>query len=255
MLPSPAWKTLAMRMSCLRPISVMQPEDVRQLGPGHDAVLRAEGRAQPADGAEGPLAGLPDRRRTPAPCGSARRSRSGPPAAVGPDDRGDRLGLARPGPASRPSTSMIRTAPASVGKPKPKACSTARIIRLSSISSAAGTIPAAIIPLTVSVAGLDRVEDAEEGPARLRVAGQVDDHLGDDAEGPLVADDQPGQVITRGVSSVAPPVWTTVPSGSTSSTPRTWLTVTPYLSVCGPPELVATLPPMVQAVWLEGSGA
>ena len=47
---------------------------------------------------------------------------------------------------------MISTAPASVGKPKPNACSTARIIRLSSISSAAGTIPAAMIPLTVSVA-------------------------------------------------------------------------------------------------------
>ena len=31
--------------------------------------------------------------------------------------------------------------------------------------------------------------------------------------------------------------------------------MTPYLSVCGPPELVATLPPMVQAPWLDGSGA
>ena len=41
----------------------------------------------------------------------------------------------------------------------------------------------------------------------------------------------------------------------TTSTPSTWLTVTPYLSVCGPPEFVATLPPIVQAPWLEGSGA
>ena len=41
----------------------------------------------------------------------------------------------------------------------------------------------------------------------------------------------------------------------TSSTPLMWLTVTPYFSVCGPPELVATLPPIVQAVWLDGSGA
>jgi len=31
--------------------------------------------------------------------------------------------------------------------------------------------------------------------------------------------------------------------------------VTPYLSVCGPPEFVPTFPPMVQADWLEGSGA
>jgi hypothetical protein len=33
------------------------------------------------------------------------------------------------------------------------------------------------------------------------------------------------------------------------------LVVTPYFSVCGPPEFSATLPPMVQAFWLEGSGA
>ena len=69
---------------------------------------------------------------------------------------------------------MISTAPASVGKPKWKACSTARIIRLSSISSAAGTIPAAMIPLTVSVAASTVVEDAQERPAGLGVAGQVD---------------------------------------------------------------------------------
>ena len=92
---------------------------------------------------------------------------------------------------------MISTAPASVGKPKWNACSTAWIIRLSSISSAAGTIPAAMIPLTVSVAASTRVEDAQQGPARLGVAGQVDDDLGDDAEGPLVADDQAGQVVAR----------------------------------------------------------
>ena len=41
----------------------------------------------------------------------------------------------------------------------------------------------------------------------------------------------------------------------TSVAPLMWLTVTPYLSVCGPPELVATLPPIVQAPWLDGSGA
>src|SRR5262249_51105131 len=58
-----------------------------------------------------------------------------------------------------------------------------------------------------------------------------------------------------GLSSTGPPVRTTRPSGRTNSSPRTWLTVTPYLSVCGPPELVATLPPMVQAPWLDGSGA
>jgi hypothetical protein len=33
------------------------------------------------------------------------------------------------------------------------------------------------------------------------------------------------------------------------------LVVTPYLSVCGPPEFSATLPPIVHAGWLDGSGA
>src|ERR1035438_5593652 len=41
----------------------------------------------------------------------------------------------------------------------------------------------------------------------------------------------------------------------TTSTPVTWFTVTPCIRVCGPPEFSATLPPMVQAFWLEGSGA
>jgi len=31
--------------------------------------------------------------------------------------------------------------------------------------------------------------------------------------------------------------------------------VTPYFKVCGPPELFAMLPPIVQACWLDGSGA
>ena len=47
----------------------------------------------------------------------------------------------------------------------------------------------------------------------------------------------------------------TVPSGSTSSSASTWLAVTPYLSVWGPPAFSAMLPPIVAAPWLEGSGA
>ena len=54
-----------------------------------------------------------------------------------------------------------------------------------------------MIPLTVSVACVDRVEDRQQRPARLGVARQVDDRLGDDAEGPLVAHDQPRQVVAR----------------------------------------------------------
>ena len=42
---------------------------------------------------------------------------------------------------------------------------------------------------------------------------------------------------------------------SATMSPGVHVDPTPYLSVCGPPELVATLPPMVQAGWLDGSGA
>src|SRR6476620_9459988 len=34
-----------------------------------------------------------------------------------------------------------------------------------------------------------------------------------------------------------------------------WLSVTPYLRQCGPPAFSATLPPIVHAAWLDGSGA
>ena len=37
--------------------------------------------------------------------------------------------------------------------------------------------------------------------------------------------------------------------------PSMWLEVMPYFRQCAPPELKATLPPMVQIGWLEGSGA
>ena len=43
--------------------------------------------------------------------------------------------------------------------------------------------------------------------------------------------------------------------GSTTSRPVTWLTVNPYLRQCAPPEFSATLPPIVQTCWLDGSGA
>ena len=37
--------------------------------------------------------------------------------------------------------------------------------------------------------------------------------------------------------------------------PRTWLEVIPYIRQWTPPELKATFPPIVQMLWLEGSGA
>ena len=42
---------------------------------------------------------------------------------------------------------------------------------------------------------------------------------------------------------------------TTTSTASTWAEVTPRARQWGPPLLLATLPPIVQACWLEGSGA
>ena len=51
------------------------------------------------------------------------------------------------------------------------------------------------------------------------------------------------------------PSCTTWPFASTTSSASTWVAVTPYLRQWGPPAFSATLPPMVHADWLEGSGA
>ena len=56
-------------------------------------------------------------------------------------------------------------------------------------------------------------------------------------------------------SGSSPPSTATLPSGSTTSTARMWLDVTPSARQCGPPELFATLPPIVHVCWLLGSGA
>ena len=45
------------------------------------------------------------------------------------------------------------------------------------------------------------------------------------------------------------------PSAVTKSAPRTWLVVKPYFRQCAPPEFSATLPPIEQICWLDGSGA
>ena len=41
----------------------------------------------------------------------------------------------------------------------------------------------------------------------------------------------------------------------TISAASTWLTVKPYFRQCAPPEFSATLPPIEQICWLDGSGA
>ena len=56
--------------------------------------------------------------------------------------------------------------------------------------------------------------------------------------------------------SMAPePMSTISPSESTTCRPRRLFVVVPYFRQCTPPAFSATLPPMVQAIWLDGSGA
>ena len=74
------------------------------------------------------------------------------------------------------------------------------------------------------------------------------------AEQPFGSDEQPGE-IGPACSRLSPPSVTTVPSPSTTRSPSTWLAVMPCRKQCAPPELKATLPPIVQTDWLEGSGA
>ena len=58
----------------------------------------------------------------------------------------------------------------------------------------------------------------------------------------------------RARRGASPPSVTTVPSCSTTTRPSTWLSVTPYLRQCGPPALVATLPPIVLTCCEDGIG-
>ena len=58
-----------------------------------------------------------------------------------------------------------------------------------------------------------------------------------------------------GLSSASPPNSIGSPSAVKPRTRITLCRVRPYFRQCTPPEFSATLPPMVQAIWLEGSGA
>ena len=80
----------------------------------------------------------------------------------------DLLALRRRRPTSRPSTSMSSTAPASSGKPKWNAASTASMIPWSIISSAAGTMPAPMMSLMACVASSTEFEDAQHRAVRWR---------------------------------------------------------------------------------------
>ena len=215
-------------------------------------------RRRPACSSSAP-AGRRRRRRA---CGTSRarrarrrRARRGPRARRAPADAAHALRLRRrarpPGRRARPAARR----PASVGRPTWNAASTAPRISRSIISSAAGTMPAAMMPETASLAASTESKTASSVRYASGRADEAQRRARDDAERALGADDEPDQVVARAGPRPRRRASRPRPTGSTSSTPSTWFVVTPYLSVCGPPEFSATLPPIVHAGWLEGSGA
>ena len=57
------------------------------------------------------------------------------------------------------------------------------------------------------------------------------------------------------MSGAAPPSVHDLALGRHELGAQTWLVVKPYFRQCAPPEFSATLPPMEQICWLDGSGA
>ena len=72
---------------------------------------------------------------------------------------------------------------------------------------------------------------------------------------PSRADEQPGQIRADLLDAVAAQAATTVAVRQHRLEASTWLAVMPWRKQCAPPELNATLPPIVHTDWLEGSGA
>ncbi|OGT95427.1 MAG: hypothetical protein A2083_09710 [Gemmatimonadetes bacterium GWC2_71_9] len=122
------------------------------------------------------------------------------------------------------------------------------------ISIAAGTIPAAMTRVTASPAARSAAKSASSvhtlggtGTRRTVISVAMPNI-------PSLPMNRPTRSAPHG-SPAGLPSRSASPGGSTTSSARMWLVVTPYLKQCGPPAFSATLPPIVQAVWLEGSGA
>ena len=125
---------------------------------------------------------------------------------------------------------------------------------VSIISTAAGTIPAATMSLTTSPAA---ATDGKSASSVRTDSGVRSSRTVIFVVMPRVPS-EPRNTPRRSGPSCSPvslPSVTTEPSASTTSIDSTWLVVKPYLRQCAPPEFSATLPPIVQTCWLDGSGA
>ena len=122
------------------------------------------------------------------------------------------------------------------------------------ISMPAGTMPAAMISATACPAAATEsytaiTACAISGLGKIRRVASV------------VMASSPSEPVSSPSKSYPawsmplPPTRTISPSANTTSRPRRLLVVVPYLRQCTPPEFSAMLPPIEQAIWLDGSGA
>ena len=125
---------------------------------------------------------------------------------------------------------------------------------LSIISSPAGTMPAAMIAATAS--------PAWRTSAKLAMMQRAVSATGSSLTvTSKITASMPSLPITAasrsrpGASSESPPNSTASPAAVKPRTLRTLCSVRPYFRQCTPPEFSATLPPIVHAIWLLGSGA
>ncbi len=125
---------------------------------------------------------------------------------------------------------------------------------LSIISSPAGIMPAAITPATAAPAWrtsskLAMMQRASCGRGvKRRVISLTT------ASMPSLPTSSASR-SSPGLSKAVPPRRSGSPAMVKPSTCNTLCSVRPYFRQCTPPEFSATLPPMVQAIWLLGSGA
>ena len=133
--------------------------------------------------------------------------------------------------------------------PRPRA-----VIGPSIISRPAGMMPAAMIAATASPALLHVVEAGHDAARRLRLGQQLHRDLDDHREHAFAADHEREQVEARRIERVAAEL-DRLALDREAAHRSTLCSVRPYLRQCTPPEFSATLPPMVQAIWLLGSGA
>jgi hypothetical protein len=125
---------------------------------------------------------------------------------------------------------------------------------LSIISRPAGMMPAAMMlatarPASATLEKLAMMQRAAGGRGRRRTSTRVTT-----PSSPSLPT-KPASRSSPGASSASDPRVKGSPSMLKPCRANTLCSVNPYLRQCTPPAFSATLPPMVQAIWLLGSGA